>query len=248
MSSIKKLLSSLGLSDKESDVYIATLRIGTGSSADIAHAAKLQRTTTKSILERLQSKGFVTLKKTSQKHLYLVEDPGIVIQQQETKMDLMKDLFSQINVEFHTVDKKPKVEIFDSREGVVTLITKVINETKKGEKILTLESPSAKNYEKVMTDELFNILSKQKISKGIQTRSIIPRGESEYIRPKSLSYGIAIRVLPNNFAFTSSIWIFGKSIGFFSGNQVFAVVITHREMHDSFMSLFNFLWGVSEDI
>lgn len=248
MPSILKLLENIGLSGNEASVYLATIKLGSGTSEDIAHAAKLQRTTTKSILERLQQKGFVSLQKSRSKHIYWIEDPKVVLNKENARLDLIKEIFSQINYEYKTTDRKPKVEVFDTREGIITLISKVINETKKGDEILTFESPSANNYQKVMTNELFQALSKQKITKGIQTRVIIPLGESKQIRPSSLKFNVTIRELPDNLAFTSSIWIFGKSIGFFSGNQIFAVIIKHEEMHDSFSAIFNFLWSMSKKI
>lgn len=248
MKKLKPFLRGIGLSSSETKTYIATLKVGSGTADDISHLVKLPRTTVKSILDRLTEKGFVLMQHGRKKHVYWIEDPEAVIAKEKTKLEAMEAVFSKINTEFYTSEKKPGVEVFDTRKSILTLMTRVISEMKKGEEILTFESPDAKNYEKIVTDEIRYAMLKQKVTKGIQTKSLVPWGEEKRINPRSLESGVQVRVLPQNFNFKTSIWIFKKSIVLFSGDHTLAIIITSKIMHDTFLNFFNFFWPASTDL
>jgi len=99
-----------------------------------------------------------------------------------------------------------------------------------------------------MSDELFYSLSKQKVAKGIQTRSLIPSGQENLVRPESLTHAIQVKVMPPGIIFDSSLWIFGQSVVMFSGTHTFAIRIINRHMSESVRSIFEFLWAQSRPL
>ena len=50
---VKHLLQQLGLHSSEASVYLACLHLGEAGVQEIAHEAKLARTTTASVLDRM---------------------------------------------------------------------------------------------------------------------------------------------------------------------------------------------------
>ena len=237
-----KLLEQAGLSAREALVYAAALRLGSGTADDISHAAKLTRTTTKSILERLRGMGYVSLQTARRKHVYWAEGAEVVVQKERLRIAALEDVLKTIGTEFHTADKKPQTEVFDTRASIVTLVTRAIAESGRNDEILTFEAPNAVNYQSVMGDELFLALAKEREAKGIRTRSLIPAGHEKSVRPKALQYNVQVRVLPPELSYATSTWIFGSSIVLFSGSQTFAVLIKHPDMAHTFRNLFEFMW------
>ena len=241
-SSLKTLLETLGLSKREADVYLASLRLGEATSQDIAHAVGLTRTTVASVLERLCTQGFVSVHRKSGKRLYWIEDPHILVEHEKARLGVVEELAGRLHSEYHQADKKPDAEVCDTREGIVNLMVKVVEELPEGSEICTIESPAAHHYQAVMSDELFTALSKRKTSKGIRTNVLIPAGSQSAIRPGSLDHRVSVRVLPPGLMFESSLWLFGTSLVLFSGTHTFAVRVNHRHMYESLQGLFSFLW------
>src|SRR3989339_1227852 len=164
---IKTLLKHADLSDTEADVYLISLRLGEASVSEIAHATKISRTTAASVLERLKERGFLTTQLSHGKKVYWIDDPHILVEQGKAQLEVLENLASRLHSEYHQSDKKPTAEIFETRETLAHLMTKVVEELDRGDEILTFESPSAKHYQAVLTDELFHALSKQKVKKGV---------------------------------------------------------------------------------
>ena len=242
---LKPLLHQLGLSNKEADVYLASLRLGEASAQEIAHAARIERTTTASILERLAEEGFVSVQRRGRKRAYWIEDPHILVEKQRARLEIAEALSGQLHAEYHSADKRPTAEVFETKEAIVNLMLKIIEQAPKGGEILTFDTPSARHYQAVLSDELFHAHSRQKVKKGIRTRSLIPHGQHAEIRSEALAHNVQVRVMPNGLRFEVSLWVAGTSVVLFSGTHLFAVRITHRHMAESLRSLFQFLWNLS---
>jgi len=68
-------LINIGLTEKEADVYLASLSLGPATVQKIAVAAEVKRTTVYSILETLKQKGLVRTELKGWKALYMAESP-----------------------------------------------------------------------------------------------------------------------------------------------------------------------------
>lgn len=242
MNQINKILSELGLSPSETDVYLALLELGEASVQEVGHKSKLPRTTTASILDRLQLRGLVSIQHKSSKRIYWVETPRSLSENYRAKALLAEQLNQKVASMYRQADKKPHVEIFDNEKAIINLINKTINSLPKGSEILTWDSPLAANYLNIMSEEMFSILSDKKISKGVQTRSLIPYGQSEYVNKKNLKPSVKVRVAPEGLGFSSSTWVFNDCLVLFSGIHVFAVCITNKNINHDFKSTFEYLW------
>jgi len=79
MSSINTSLTELGLNEKEINVYLACLELGTASVAEIAKKSGVKRTSIYNFLEDLKNKGLISEIKKNRKTLLLPEDPHALI-------------------------------------------------------------------------------------------------------------------------------------------------------------------------
>lgn len=242
---IKTLLKHLGFSQKEADVYLASIRLGEAVIQEIARAAKLPRTTTSSILERLGQQGFVSARTERGKQVYWIEDPHILVEHEKARLEVFEQLSGRLHVEYHKSDKKPTAEVYDTKKGIIKLMANIIDGLKRGEEIMTFETPSAGHYQAVLPDEMFHAFSRVKIRKGVRTRSLIAGGQQEYVRTEALQHNVEVRILPKGLAMETSFWILGNSVVLFSGTHTFAVRINHRHTFESMRSLFEYFWTVS---
>jgi len=72
---ITKILQNLGLNEKESKVYQASLSLGSSKVSELAELSGIQRTNVYPIIQKLQKRGLIQESVTGFKKMYLPEDP-----------------------------------------------------------------------------------------------------------------------------------------------------------------------------
>ncbi|MCX6808254.1 MAG: hypothetical protein NTW50_01120 [Candidatus Berkelbacteria bacterium] len=125
---LETTLQKLGLSDKESKVYLAALQLGAAPVQKIAEKAKINRPTTYVILETLSKKGLATTHEQGKKTLFAAEPPerltllldkmeAEVKEKQAELLDAMPDL----KAIFNFAGNKPRVKFYEGLEGIRAL-------------------------------------------------------------------------------------------------------------------------------
>src|SRR3989344_7822284 len=112
-------LQKFGLSEKEARVYIANLELGNSLAGEIAIKANLPRTLVYDILERLIDLGLASYAIKNNKKYFQASNP------EELSRILKEKLFSVSKIlpklkELQKLEghKRPKVEIFEGKEGM----------------------------------------------------------------------------------------------------------------------------------
>ena len=82
---IHETLQELGVSPRETDIYLALLRLGPSSIRDIAAAAEINRGTTYEVLKALKHKHLVSLFPKGKRHLFCAEPPEHLLSLAEQK-------------------------------------------------------------------------------------------------------------------------------------------------------------------
>lgn len=95
---IHEALQTLGLSHKETDVYLALLKIGPGSIRDIADAAGINRGTTYEILKLLREKSMVSYLPRGKRKFFCAEPPEnllVMAQEQANQLNRVTQTLEQ---------------------------------------------------------------------------------------------------------------------------------------------------------
>jgi sugar-specific transcriptional regulator TrmB len=122
-------LQDLGLSDKESRVYIANLALGPSSVQKIADQAGIKRVTTYVILESLVSLGLVSQSVKGKKTFFIAEDPvslSRLIAKREEELKDQKANFDAILPQLQGLKNlpqdSPSVKFYDGAEGIKSIV------------------------------------------------------------------------------------------------------------------------------
>ncbi|MDP3697781.1 MAG: helix-turn-helix domain-containing protein [Candidatus Taylorbacteria bacterium] len=239
-------LKNLGLSENEAKVYMAMLELGPANVLDISAKAGVNRPTTYVQIEVLKKVGLVSTQTKGKKQLFIAESPEqleFMIDRQKTELDQKKEelhkLLPELTNLFNLSDSKPQVRFFEGREGLMKMHSEL------------LKSKNAEVVSFTSTDGLLKIfpdysktLSSKRIHRGIRSRLIYTNvGEPVLKKHDDNMLREAKYVSPDKFPFKSDVTVYGDSISIsaFEGNVV-GVLITHRELADSFRALFNLLW------
>ncbi|MDD5098567.1 MAG: helix-turn-helix domain-containing protein [Candidatus Pacebacteria bacterium] len=111
-------LKEIGLSSEESKIYIACLELGTSKAAAISNRTNLPRTTIYGILSRLISLGFVSYVIKSGVKYFEAVDPEKLISKLNEKSYRFKLLIPELKKIKNSVTEKPKIEVYEGKEGI----------------------------------------------------------------------------------------------------------------------------------
>ncbi len=242
-------LKNLGLSDNEAKVYMAMLELGPATVLEISARAGVNRPTTYVQIESLKKMGLASAQTKGKKQLFIAEPPDhleFIIDREKKAIEQKKEELTKILPEltslFNVSGDKPQVRFFEGREGLI----KMQNELLKSK---------SKEVVSFSTDAILKIFpghpqkySPRRVEKGIKAKliytgsqgPILKRRDEEMLRE-------AKYVPPDKFPFKSDIAIYENniSISALEGKTV-GIIITHKELADSFRALFNLVWNLVE--
>lgn len=125
---MKEQLRELGFSEKEANVYLAIVEIGSAVASDIARHARIKRSTAYVILETLQNRGLISLTERQGVRIYNAAPPEQLIQYlQDTAKkyaamaDSAKKLVPVLKSSRKEAAPLPTVQLYEGKRGVKTV-------------------------------------------------------------------------------------------------------------------------------
>src|SRR6185503_1448627 len=241
---IKDVLNKIGLNEKEAGIYLALLELGTASVQSIAQKAGLKRPTTYLILDDLQAKGLVSVVPQSKKALFTAESPEHLIGKLTKREELLKRFMPDLLALHNAKKEKPKVQLFYGKEGIERVYDSIF------------KSPEVWFFATI--SDVFDVfpempkeLMKKVVAKTIKVREILTKNEKDLVYAKTVpvSDQYQIRIVPENMKFLTDNALFGDHVVFFSFRpQIFAVMITSKEVSQSLRTLYELAWQSAEPL
>src|SRR3989344_4041508 len=240
-------LKTLGLSDNEAKVYLAMLELGPATVLEISAKAGVNRPTTYVQIESLKKMGLVSSQTRGKKQIFMAESPDqleFIIERQkkevENRTGELRKILPELENIFNLAGEKPQVRFFEGKEGLMKMQDELLKSKIKEvvgftttEGVLNIFPDHVKNY------------APRRVLKGIKARTIytdkrgaiLKRNDEPMLREAKF-------VPPDKFPFKSDITIYSDNIATSAlEGQAVGVIITHKELADSFRALFNLLWS-----
>lgn len=234
---IPEILEKTGLNQKEANVYMALLELGTATVESVATKAGTKRPTTYLILDELQRKGLASLVPRAKKVLYVPESPEKLISDLARKQELVKRFLPNMLALYNEPKYKPQVQMFSGKEGVKQVYQEIF-ESKEVSYFGTTKD-LIKLYPEGLNDYLKKIKDPQFKIRDLLTKS---KENLEYAS-KASGPNYQIRFLPKNLEFPTDSALAGDMAIFFSFHpQIFALVIKSREIIKSLTTMFELAW------
>src|SRR3989338_7658914 len=89
-SQLERILIEYGLKEKQAQVYLACLEVGSGTVLQIAQRASMPRSTTELELNHLLDKGLVSMYKKKSVKYFSADDPHVLLNTLEEKTELIQ--------------------------------------------------------------------------------------------------------------------------------------------------------------
>ncbi len=241
-------LEELGLTKKDSRVYLALLEMGSATADQAAKATGLNRSTTYVIIKKLMSDGLVSQFKDGKKTKFNAESPlnleRLVEQQHELikgREHKAKSLIPDLMEIFTTTGERPIIRYFEGKEGLISVREELLKVKSKE----YYAAASVDAMQKMFTNEELVEFSKRRAKKNIKVHLMY-----NYSGEKLPSYGNQklLKIDEKKFPFTSDIYIYDNTVSFANTtDRIGGIIIESKAVAETMRSLFNLIWNQTKD-
>jgi len=240
-----EILKEFNISQKESEIYLSLLRLGTNPASTLARQSNLKRTSCYTALNKLTQKGFV--QKTTKNNItyFHAIQPNIILQKITQKKTQLEKKIINFNTTIKNIQslkenykKNSTVVFFNNTENIKNLIQlPLINKTTEIKmygciKELTyLPEQYTKQYLKTLEQKniKLRIICRQTIkTKKHKKEDIKKLRETKLIKQKK-----SLNIIAFNY---------NNKIGIILTKEKFGILITSKPLTEAISTLFNFTW------
>lgn len=236
-----QILTSLGLTDKEAKIYIATAEAGTAPVSNIAQMAHLNRVTTYDILDKLKQKGLISHFTKKKIKFFTAIKPEILLEEFEKRTNSLRTAipkFKRLTGEI----AHPRVRYFEGLEGIKAIYADTL--TSKTE-ILNFSNSDEIRKQWPNYDEEYVA---KRAEKKIFLKGIAPKDRAgETVKSQDDKYHREMRLIPpDKFNFTNEINIYDDKVSIISfKNELIGMIIESTEIANSQRAIFEMCWQFS---
>lgn len=235
-------LREFGLTDKEIKVYLACLKLGTALVQDIAKKAGTYRTYTYEILRSLKEKGLVSYIIKSGKQYFEVAKPEKLLNILKEKEEKIQRLLPSLKEVYKSAAEKPKIEVYEGKEGIKTVIDDLIK-TKKP--ILAYGST---RKQMGLLDFYFPNYIKRRIKEKIRIKILTEHSkETEEVKRKDKEELRETRFFPEGIDLPTATNIYGNKVAILSlEKELLGIIIESENIANTQRLIFELLWKIAK--
>jgi len=233
-----RVLKEFGLTDKEATVYLALLHLGSATVQGIARKAGTYRTYTYEVLKSLKEQGLVSYAIQSGKQYFEVAEPEKLLNILKEKEQKIKAVLPELKTIYKSTIHKPKIELYEGKEGVKTILDDIIR-TKK--EILAYGST---HIQFEVLRFYFPNFIRRRVKSKIRTRVLTERSkESSILSRKDKQELRSMRFFPKGVSLPTVTNIYGNKVAILSlQKDIVGVIIEDPSIVKTQRMIFEMLW------
>lgn len=244
---MEKELQTIGLNEKESKVYLASLELGQSTVQDISKKAGVNRATAYFVIEALMKMGLMSSFHKGKKQYFIAADPDRLIEileQEKTTLENrakgLKKLLPQLQSINNKQTDRPVVKYYEGKEGIVSMVEEFM---KNATGVVNM-AYSVDAVNNIFTQEERGKVRSKRVSKKIKTR-VIYTYKNGII--ESTPDGERKKIPFEKFPIKCDIAVYGDKIRIASlGKRLVGIVIEDKEIAESFTAILNLAWEAAE--
>lgn len=245
---IRDLLNQLNFSEKEANVYLALLELGSAKAKEISRKTGLNRTTIYDICEALLQKGVISKYKKGASMFFNALDPKYLItyldrekEENSKKIEKQKRRINELLPQLISLQDissaKPKIQFFEGEKGM----REAYEDTLTSKEIILAYANVETMHEGL--PNFFPEYYARRAKNKIFIRAIIPRNEASIERSKNNQQEMRdTRFLPEEMTFSPEVNIYNNKILIVSWKEKMAILIESKELTDLQRITFDLLW------
>jgi len=242
---MRQILKQLNFSNKETDVYLAALKLGEGSITKLAKKANIKRPTAYVVLERLKEIGLISLSKKKGKQIFITENPEKLlkaVEEEKEKIIEKEEKIKEALPKFKALRKKdttvPLIKYYEGKEGVWNIIEDLVESKEENWIIAT-----GKIYDVLGLKQFLKRITQRRRQSGVKL-NIIADQHSENIKAyKANEYFREYHFLPETINLNSAVYIYDNKVALiFFKDPLSGIIIENKELFLVFKFMFDSLW------
>lgn len=237
---IKKTLQEAGLSEGETKVYLALLKLGSTTVHNIKQETAIHRTTIYDFLEKLINKALVNyVVKNNVKH-YKATHPNKLLDFIKEKEENIKEILPDLKELAELKKEEIKVETYLGREGLKTILNDMIR-TKKDMCSFGIDESMWKERFPILIEQYF----KREEEVGMKERLLTKENAKfTYKHKKTTNY----RAIPEKYFNPTPTFIYGDTVVTIIWEPLTLIKIENSELAESYRKHFELLWKGAKKI
>jgi sugar-specific transcriptional regulator TrmB len=240
--SLVKILKSWGLNEKQAQIYLACLEMGSASVYKISQKTGLPRSTCYEVLDSLKPLGLVSTFAKKKVKYFSVEDPKGLINSTKEKLEDLEASLPQLRALYAQSQNQPAIRFYQGKEQMKVILKEMLSEATQ---LIAFGS----------ADDILTSLGKyyseyieQRIKNKIPVKVIVPDSkqarERRRLAPSQLR---ETRLVDPKYVHHGIVFIWNNKIAMFSlKNELVALVIESQELAETQKAMFNFMWETGE--
>tara|TARA_Y100000310_G_scaffold281584_1_gene302159 strand:+ start:57 stop:818 length:762 start_codon:yes stop_codon:yes gene_type:complete len=247
---LKDKLIKFGLSEREANVYLGMLELGTSLVTDIAKKSKENRSTTYVLLDALAKKGLVSVSDEGKIRKYTAAPPDRIVHLMEESISrynellgVAEDILPELKNIYKEVDDgekeaKPHVQLFEGLRGIKAIYEDILG-TKS--EVLTFVSDINRNE---VIPNFFPKYYKELSKKHVKVRALFPNSDSKNLLMSNMNKKDTKALVQKDKknAFESEIGVYDNKLSVVSFSGKYGLLIDSRELANTFRSVFELSW------
>lgn len=233
------VLVDLGLSAKESRVYLAGLELGPSPASEIASRAKINRVSCYDVLEKLLKRGFFSSYNQNKVKFFNAMDPDEIRNTYRQKYMNLKSALPDLR-RLHGKTSHPRVRYYEGLEAVKKIYADTL--TSKTEILNYADSKLIREHWPSYDDEYVS----ERVKRKIFLRGICPKDEHGEIvaSENKMRYREIRLVAPGKFSFANEINIYDDKVSIisFGKDALLGMIIESPEIADTQRAIFVMAW------
>lgn len=236
------LLTELGLSTKESEVYLALLELGSSTVSPISAKARVKRTSIYNFIDRLVVLRLVTKTSIRGRDYYQAVHPTRLVELQNERLQKLQQALPELLGLYTVVGGKPKMSYYEGPEQVQNIVREEIRCKKEALYIWT----GASMMDMVGGSQFMTQVDSERIANNVWIRSV--RFKHKDVSFPTSAHGKKfkrdLRFAPPSVDLTMGVGIYDSGkVGLFSSRKEnYGVLIESVEFMQLMRSLFELLW------
>lgn len=245
---IEEILTSLGLTPEQVDIYQSLLTHGAQTASSLAKTTKVQRTYIYRVAQELVGKGLVAMDKKGQTTLYVPQSPDHLLAQAEEQkikatqaQTALEGILPSLKTKYQAIEVKPVVTHYEGEEGNMKANLAVLAEKKEILAYLLI-NPSIDRQMADFWKQYYEI----RLRDNIRVRAITPNTKDgiEYVKRDKKELRETKLVPKELFPVSIEKNIVGNKVVFFATKNgvLTATIIENKQIADSERAFFELAW------
>lgn len=244
------LFEELGLSDKEAQVYLASLSLGPSTIMRISRHANVKRTTVYPLIENLKNKGLMLIELKGLKTLYSAEDPSKLELILDQKREKLKSALPDLSAMYNLKGGESLIKYYEGLNGIKSVYEGLLTDIKPHQDYLIISNVDGwLSAEPEFFMDFTRRRAEMARGSDIKIRMLLEdTPTAREFKTKENNYFIKVKILPPSTKLDTNLVIIPKKIVLHQHTQpIMAMTIENKSLIKMHREMFEVIWNSIKD-